>query len=194
MSCSVRQHCFRRACLVGHGNRGRAAAVRAARARRRARPRRPGHLPRVRQHHRDAEAAGGLRRGGRAVPAGHAGPRHDRGDGRGRGGNRQRCHRSVGPGDLIEEGVTGLVYRSGEPAMLARQLRRLLDDPALLDRLQRGGAERSARFGPAAFARTMREAQRRWPVRRARANSALTGRCAPATADGHGRAGLTTAP
>ena len=63
-----------------------------------------------------------------------------------------------GPGDLIEEGVTGLVYRSGEPAMLARQLRRLLDDPALLHRLQRDGAERSARFGPAAFARTVREA------------------------------------
>ena len=63
-----------------------------------------------------------------------------------------------GPGDLIEEGVTGLVYRSGEPAMLARQLRRLLDDPALLHRLQGDGAERSARFGPAAFARTMREA------------------------------------
>jgi glycosyltransferase involved in cell wall biosynthesis len=63
-----------------------------------------------------------------------------------------------GPGDLIEDGVTGLVYRSGEPAMLARQLGRLLDDPALLDRLQRGGAERSARFGPAAFARTMRDA------------------------------------
>jgi glycosyltransferase involved in cell wall biosynthesis len=63
-----------------------------------------------------------------------------------------------GPGDLIEDGVTGLVYRSGEPAMLARQLGRLLGDPALLDRLQRGGAERSARFGPAAFARTMRDA------------------------------------
>jgi glycosyltransferase involved in cell wall biosynthesis len=63
-----------------------------------------------------------------------------------------------GPGDLIEDGVTGLVYRSGEPAMLARQLRRLLDDPALLDRLQRGGVEKAARFGPAAFARTMRDA------------------------------------
>ena len=63
-----------------------------------------------------------------------------------------------GSGDLIENGVTGLVYRSGEPDALARQLRRLLDDPALLDRLQRGGAERAARFGPAAFARTMRDA------------------------------------
>ena len=68
-------------------------------------------------------------------------------------------HTSVwGPGDLIEDEVTGLVYRSGQPAMLARQLRRLLDDPALLDRLQRGGADQSARFGPAAFARTMRDA------------------------------------
>lgn len=63
-----------------------------------------------------------------------------------------------GPGDLIEDGVTGLVYRSGKSATLARQLGRLLDDPGLLDRLQRDGAERSARFGPAAFARTMRDA------------------------------------
>jgi glycosyltransferase involved in cell wall biosynthesis len=63
-----------------------------------------------------------------------------------------------GPGDLIEDGVTGLVYRSGEPAMLASQLGRLLDDPALLDRLQHCGAEQSVRFGPAAFARTIRDA------------------------------------
>jgi glycosyltransferase involved in cell wall biosynthesis len=63
-----------------------------------------------------------------------------------------------GPGDLIADEVTGLVYRSGEPDMLARQLRRLLDDPALLDRLQRGGAERSAGFSPAVFAHTMRDA------------------------------------
>jgi glycosyltransferase involved in cell wall biosynthesis len=65
-----------------------------------------------------------------------------------------------GPGDLIEDGVTGLVYRSGDPDMLARQLERLLDDRALLDRLQRGGAERAADFGPAAFARTTRDAAR----------------------------------
>jgi glycosyltransferase involved in cell wall biosynthesis len=63
-----------------------------------------------------------------------------------------------GPGDLVEDGVTGLVYRSGEPAMLASQLGRLLDDWTLLERLQRGGAERSVGFGPAAFARTMRHA------------------------------------
>jgi glycosyltransferase involved in cell wall biosynthesis len=63
-----------------------------------------------------------------------------------------------GPGDLVEDGVTGLVYTSGEPAMLARQLRRLLEDPGLLGRMQRAGAERAEGFGPAAFARTMRDA------------------------------------
>ena len=60
-----------------------------------------------------------------------------------------------GPGDLIEDGVTGFVYRSGEPAMLAGQLERLLDDEALLGSLQRAGVERSARFGSDAFARTI---------------------------------------
>ncbi len=59
---------------------------------------------------------------------------------------------------MIEDGVTGLVYRSGQPSMLALQLERLLNDAALLDKLQRGGAERSARFGLAAFARTTRDA------------------------------------
>jgi glycosyltransferase involved in cell wall biosynthesis len=63
-----------------------------------------------------------------------------------------------GPGDLIEDSVTGLVYRSGEPAMLARQLARLLDDRTLLANLKRLGAERSASFGPDAFACTMRDA------------------------------------
>ena len=65
-----------------------------------------------------------------------------------------------GPGDLVQDGETGLVYRSGEPAMLAGQLERLLDDPALLGAMQHDGAERSARFGSAEFARTTGEAAR----------------------------------
>jgi glycosyltransferase involved in cell wall biosynthesis len=81
-----------------------------------------------------------------------------------------------GPGDLIEDGATGLVYRSGEPSMLARQLWRLLDDPALLGRLQGSGVERSARFGPAAFARTMRDA----------AAMCLSGSAGEVSADGPG--------
>ena len=40
-----------------------------------------------------------------------------------------------GAGDLIEHGVTGLVYKSGQPAALAGQLTRLLHEPALLARL-----------------------------------------------------------
>ena len=59
-----------------------------------------------------------------------------------------------GPGDLVEEGVSGLVYRSGDGADLARQLRRVLDDRSLLGELRREGAKRSANFGPAAFAQS----------------------------------------
>jgi glycosyltransferase involved in cell wall biosynthesis len=65
-----------------------------------------------------------------------------------------------GPGDLIEERATGLVYPSGEPTALAGQLQCLLDDPALLGRLQRDGAERAEGYGPAAFARTTADAIR----------------------------------
>jgi glycosyltransferase involved in cell wall biosynthesis len=63
-----------------------------------------------------------------------------------------------GPGDLIQDGVTGFVYRSGEPTMLAGQLGRLLQDRLLLDRLRRRGAEQAEGFGPAAFARTTKDA------------------------------------
>jgi glycosyltransferase involved in cell wall biosynthesis len=60
-----------------------------------------------------------------------------------------------GPGDLVQDGVTGLVHASGDPADLARQLRRLLDDRHLLATLQRNGVKQAADFGPEAFARTM---------------------------------------
>ena len=54
--------------------------------------------------------------------------------------------------------MTGLVYRSGDPAGLAAQLGRLIDDPELLAALRRNGAVRSARFGPEPFAATMASA------------------------------------
>jgi glycosyltransferase involved in cell wall biosynthesis len=63
-----------------------------------------------------------------------------------------------GPGDLIQDGVTGLVHASGDPADLARQLSRLLNDPELLASLRRNGLERVADFGPEAFARTIASA------------------------------------
>jgi len=59
-----------------------------------------------------------------------------------------------GPGDLVADGITGLVYRSGEAAALARQLRRLIEDPDLVARLGTSGAQRAADFGPESFART----------------------------------------
>jgi glycosyltransferase involved in cell wall biosynthesis len=65
-----------------------------------------------------------------------------------------------GPGDLVQEGVTGLIHASGDPADLARQLSRLLENPELLAALRSHGARRAADFGPDAFARTMAAAAR----------------------------------
>jgi hypothetical protein len=65
-----------------------------------------------------------------------------------------------GHGDLVEHGVTGLVYPSGDPAALARELGRLLADRALLARIRSLGAQRSAEYGPEAFSRTMAAAAR----------------------------------
>jgi len=65
-----------------------------------------------------------------------------------------------GPGDLIEDGVTGLVYPSGDPAALAAQLRRLLDDRSMLATIRSNGLARTERFGPASFARTTASAIR----------------------------------
>ena len=56
-----------------------------------------------------------------------------------------------GRGDLIQEGRTGRVYRSGNPADLASVLGRLLRDAGLRESLQREGALRAAEHGPDAF-------------------------------------------
>jgi glycosyltransferase involved in cell wall biosynthesis len=60
-----------------------------------------------------------------------------------------------GVGDLVEDGVTGLVYRSGDASDLARQLSRLLEGRDFMNTLRRLGAERSLSFGPQAYARTV---------------------------------------
>lgn len=65
-----------------------------------------------------------------------------------------------GPGDLVQEGVTGLIHASDDPADLARQLSRLLDDRELLAALRRNGIKRVADFGPEAFARSTAAAAR----------------------------------
>jgi glycosyltransferase involved in cell wall biosynthesis len=65
-----------------------------------------------------------------------------------------------GPGDLVSDGETGLVYRSGDPAALAWQLHRLLDEPGLVARLSAAGAQRAASFGPDSFARVIASSAR----------------------------------
>src|ERR1022692_3907183 len=60
-----------------------------------------------------------------------------------------------GQGDLVEHGVTGLVYPSGNPAALARELSCLLEDRVLLSGLRSRGTERAGGYGPDAFARTL---------------------------------------
>jgi glycosyltransferase involved in cell wall biosynthesis len=56
-----------------------------------------------------------------------------------------------GRGDVIEDGVTGRVYRSGDHAELATIVRHLLKSPATLASLQREGAIRAEKHGPKAF-------------------------------------------
>jgi glycosyltransferase involved in cell wall biosynthesis len=66
-----------------------------------------------------------------------------------------------GPGDLVEDGVTGRVYRQGHADELADVLRALLDDPAERERLRIAAAERVRSQSPDAFARSLEEAAAR---------------------------------
>lgn len=63
-----------------------------------------------------------------------------------------------GPGDLIEDRVTGRVYRSGEPAELAAVLKELLNDPEMRQRLRCSSMERAEQFGPESFTTTLEQA------------------------------------
>jgi glycosyltransferase involved in cell wall biosynthesis len=53
------------------------------------------------------------------------------------------CTDSGGPGEYIDDGETGFVVPVGDPAALANRIGRLLNDPALADRLGREGRRRS---------------------------------------------------
>jgi glycosyltransferase involved in cell wall biosynthesis len=53
-----------------------------------------------------------------------------------------------GPAELIEDGVTGLLYPPGDARALAACLRRLAADPGLGVRLGRAGRRRAAAFSP----------------------------------------------
>ena len=52
-----------------------------------------------------------------------------------------------GPEEIIEDGRSGLIVPPGNPAALAAAIERVLADPELRDRLERGAAERAPLFG-----------------------------------------------
>jgi glycosyltransferase involved in cell wall biosynthesis len=56
-----------------------------------------------------------------------------------------------GTGDVVEHGVTGLVYSRGDPGDLAGCLRSLISDRGRLDRLRTEASARVDFQGPAAF-------------------------------------------
>jgi phosphatidylinositol alpha-mannosyltransferase len=56
-----------------------------------------------------------------------------------------------GRGDVLENGVAGRVYRSGDPTHLASVLRELIADPDHRTTIQAAGAERALGQGPDAF-------------------------------------------
>lgn len=56
-----------------------------------------------------------------------------------------------GRGDVLEDGVTGWVYRSGDPAHLAEVLTKCITDPDLRTTIQGAGSNRALGQGPEAF-------------------------------------------
>ena len=51
-----------------------------------------------------------------------------------------------GPSEIVEEGVSGLLVRPGDPEALVRALRRILDEVGLSDRLSTGARARANVF------------------------------------------------
>jgi glycosyltransferase involved in cell wall biosynthesis len=63
-----------------------------------------------------------------------------------------------GPGDLVQDGATGRVYRQGHADELAAVLAELLDDPELRERLRTAASARVRHESPAAFAASLERA------------------------------------
>jgi glycosyltransferase involved in cell wall biosynthesis len=51
-----------------------------------------------------------------------------------------------GPSEIVEDGVSGLLVRPGDPEALVRALRRILDEVGLSDRLKTGARARANMF------------------------------------------------
>lgn len=63
-----------------------------------------------------------------------------------------------GRGDLVQDGVSGRVYRSGDPNQLAMIIKQLLHTPTALSSLKDEGARRAAEHGPDSFTRALEQA------------------------------------
>jgi glycosyltransferase involved in cell wall biosynthesis len=63
-----------------------------------------------------------------------------------------------GRGDLVQDGLSGRVYRSGDPSELATIIKQLLHDPAALSSLQDEGARRATEHGPDSFTKALEQA------------------------------------
>jgi glycosyltransferase involved in cell wall biosynthesis len=59
-----------------------------------------------------------------------------------------------GPGDVLQHDLSGLVFAAKDVDALAAALQRLIDDPALRQRLADAGRQRAMSCGPEAFAAT----------------------------------------
>ena len=58
-----------------------------------------------------------------------------------------------GPGEIVEEGLSGLLVPPADARALADALRRILDEPGLADRLRQSARERADMFAPDAVVR-----------------------------------------
>jgi glycosyltransferase involved in cell wall biosynthesis len=67
-----------------------------------------------------------------------------------------------GHDDILEHGVSGLVYPSGNPLSLAASIRRLEADPARRKSLQTEASLRVKSLAPSSFAASVEEAALRW--------------------------------
>jgi glycosyltransferase involved in cell wall biosynthesis len=60
-----------------------------------------------------------------------------------------------GPRELVDDGVNGLLFKSGDCQDLTRALRSLADNPTYREKLARAGQRRARRFVPEAIALEM---------------------------------------
>lgn len=66
----------------------------------------------------------------------------------------------AGPGDIIEDGTTALVYPAGDVDALTERLQQLITNPGLRTKLQQNGRMRAKAAAPEAWARSVANAAR----------------------------------